>query len=135
MSALWILNLPKSSVLDLLVLPTNRWWTQADKKHLTCEDVIRDINLAKIWNLVIVGTWNQYFVIFCKFEYCKHTCTISISRYCYCENEQFTKHYFSISAWIPNIKEEKRKNINVRKMFTSSKLKTMGVISQIRNRL
>jgi hypothetical protein len=25
----------------------------------------------------------------------------------------------SISAWIPNIKEEKRKNINVRKMFTS----------------
>jgi len=104
---------PSRSVFDLLVLPTNRWWTQADKKHLTCEDVIqwilvwtinftfmhliynvRDINLAKIWNLVIVGTWNQYFAIFCKFEYCIHTCTISISRYCYCENEQFTKHYF-----------------------------------------
>jgi hypothetical protein len=136
MSALWILHLPKSSVFDLFVLPTNRWWTQADKKHLTCEDVIqwilvwtinftfmveklnelfilflviqiivnqiqlhliynvRDINLAKIWNLVIVGTWNQYFAIFYKFEYCIHTCTISISRYCYCANEHFTKHYF-----------------------------------------
>jgi hypothetical protein len=44
--------------------------------------------------LVIVGTWNQYFAIFCKFEYCIHTCTIYISRYCYCENEQFTKRYF-----------------------------------------
>jgi hypothetical protein len=31
----------------------------------------------------------------------------------------FHKALFSISAWIPNIKEEKRKNINVRKMFTS----------------
>jgi hypothetical protein len=75
---------PSRSVFDLLVLPTNRWWTQTDKKkHLICEDVIqwilvwtinftfmhliynvRDINLAKIWNLVIVGTWNQYFAIF-----------------------------------------------------------------------
>ena len=42
-----------------------------------------------------------------------------LSRYCYCENEQLTKHYFFISAWIPNIKEEKRKNINVRICFTS----------------
>jgi hypothetical protein len=46
---------------------------------------------------ILESTWNQYFAIFCKFEYCIHTCTISIS------------------AWIPNIKEEKRKNINVRK--------------------
>jgi hypothetical protein len=30
--------------------------------------------------------------IFFKFEYCINTCTISISRYCYCVNEQFTKH-------------------------------------------
>ena len=32
---------PSRSVFDLLVLPTNWWWTQADKKHLTCEDVIQ----------------------------------------------------------------------------------------------
>jgi hypothetical protein len=32
---------PSRSVFDLLVLPTNRWWTQADKKHFTCEDVIQ----------------------------------------------------------------------------------------------
>ena len=84
---------PSRSVFDLLVLPTNRWWTQADKKTLDlwrCDTVdpcvdyqfhlhasyiynVRDINLAKIWNLVIVGTWNQYFAIFCKFEYCIHT--------------------------------------------------------------
>ena len=71
---------PSRSVFDLLVLPTNRWWTQADKKHLTCEDVIqwilvwtinftfmhliynvRDINLAKIWNLVHEISILQYF--------------------------------------------------------------------------
>ena len=78
---------PSRNVFDLLVLLTNRWWTQADKKHLTCEDVIqwilvwtinftfmhliymynvRDINLAKIkygiWSMLVheISIW-QYF--------------------------------------------------------------------------
>ena len=121
MSALWILHLPKSSVFDLFVLPTNRWWTQADKKHLTCEDVIQwilvwTINFTfmvkeLIWTFIlflviqiIVNQIQLHLIynghcwymksVFFKFEYCIHTCTISISRYYYCENEQFTKHYF-----------------------------------------
>ena len=67
--------------------------------------------------------------VFCKFNYCIHTCTIS--RYCYCENEQFTKHYFPYLHEF-QIKKKKKKNINV---YHLSKLKTMGVISQIRKRL
>jgi hypothetical protein len=115
---------PSGSVFDLLVLPKNRWWTQADKKHSTCEDVIQwilvwTINFTfmhliynarqkyGIWSLLvheisILQIWNiVYIKILLLWKWAIH------------------KALFSISACIPNIKEEKRKNVNVRKMFTN----------------
>jgi hypothetical protein len=66
----------------------------------------------------IANTDFMYFQVFSNIQWLN---TINIACFIFRSIYAIAIHktLFSISAWIPNIKEEKRKNINVRKMFIS----------------